>query len=178
MDADMCISIWPRCMTCPVSRLLCAQASRKTRNMPHFRVAGTDFNGQTATRDTSLSTLKPALQRGAKLGPWRKPNHDHRPPRAPSSRACDTSHSPLRAQSRHWRGWSKDKRGRLEARGGAQMAHADRQRSRRSCVLIAGVCTRCLVRCSPYPFGAQCLPNGYECERRAIHGLLHMQERV
>ena len=39
----------------PCRGLLCAQASRKTRNTLHLRVAGTDFNGQTATRDTSLS---------------------------------------------------------------------------------------------------------------------------
>ena len=172
----MCISIWPQYMTCPAGACSVRRLPEK-----HETPFISELPERTSTGKRPLVTRpchsQTCIGRGAKLGPWRKPNHDHRP----LSLARATHHFRLIVPNggiHHWRGWSKDKRGRLEARGGAQMAHADRQRSRRSCVLIAGVCTRCLVRCSPYPFGAQCLPNGYECERRAIHGLLHMQERV
>jgi hypothetical protein len=74
-----------------VAPALCA-ASRKTRNIPHLRLAGTDFNGQTATRDTSLSSLSLSnlhwkrRQARARRPAWRKPNHDHRP------LACATHH--------------------------------------------------------------------------------------
>jgi len=111
---------------------------------------------------------------GAKLGPGRIVEEAE--PRMLSGEQHITFAWSCPMLGGRWRGWSKDKRGGLEARwcpDGALIANA---RADHPCsMLIAGVCTRCLAQYNHLrPMSAQWT----RVARNATHGLLHMQKSV